>query len=105
MIQISTITDIPAKRAGSRKSQYPVDSLTPPVVGEDGKTHYSSFVVPSAGIGACRSLVRGRRAVNPLLDIKTRAEIGADGKPTGNFLVYRAYDLQPVAATEASAST
>ena len=103
-ITISTITDIPTKRGGSRKSAYPVEDLALPVVGEDGKTHYSSFVVPSESVGAVRSIVRARRAVNPALDVKTRAEY-VDGKPTGNFLVYRGFDIAPTAPATPVAET
>lgn len=78
---IFTPETIPAKRGGSKKSAFPIDLLK---VGE-------GFLVPADKVQSCRSLVRSRKAANPLLDIVTRAT------PSGEFLVIRRADLTPTA--------
>ncbi len=79
---------IPAKKGGSKKSAFPVDSLE---VGQ-------AFLVPADKVQSCRSLIRSRKVANPLLDIVTRAS------SDNMYMVVRRADLQPTTPAQTPAS-
>ncbi len=86
---IYTPTEIPAKKTASRQSKFPVDQL---LVGQ-------AFNVSAEDVQSARSVIRSRKAKNPLLNIISRAN--ADG----SFMIVRKEDLAPTAPATPVAET
>lgn len=85
---IYTPESIPAKKGGSRKSKFPINELQ---VGQ-------AFNVSAKDVQSARSVVRARKAANPLLNVISRAN------SDGSFMIVRMKDLEPTAPAPTPAS-
>ena len=89
--ELVPVETLPARASsGGRKSKFAIVDTMPVGMG---------FHVDEKDIGAARSYVRGRSALNPLLNIQTRRV--TSGPKAGSFLVARMADHAPVATPTA----